>query len=339
MNRALSTVRRPFFFETQRNQGTNENQIRTRWLFAMNRIAVWTANGILIALCCLLIAATVNQFIATAKAPDPSLLEPLASATPKDETPRRDPKLIIEASPFSRIVPGADPSAMDNLPTTKLSLRLLGTLATESVDTSFAAIEETDTNQSHIVKVQDRIKGTATVVSIERKRIVLENAGQREELLLEEAAAAAQNSPLAMEARRAARYGAVRSASAGASLSEQIAQQQGRPIARPAPTSSSNAGQSEPAALLRQAKILPKFEEGNMIGMQINSIQGNSLFAKIGLQNGDVVKEFNGMPITDTKRGLDMLRDFTTATGFDLVVQDPNGNARSIHYEIREGDR
>lgn len=309
----------------------------------MNRITVWIANGILIALCCFLMAATANQFIATAKAPDPSLLAPLETSPTKAEAPRRSPQLIIEASPFSRVVPGADPNAMDNLPATKLLLRLLGTLATESTDTSFAAIEETDTNQSHIVKVQDRIKGTATVVSIERRRIVLENAGQREELLLEEAATAtAQNSSLAMEARRAARRSAVRSASASPSLSEQIAQQQGRPIERPAtptPASNANAEPSGPTALLRQAKVLPKFEEGNMIGMQINSIQGNSLFAKIGLQNGDVVKEFNGTPITDTKRGLDMLREFTTAAAFDMVVQDPNGNARSIHYEIREGDR
>lgn len=307
----------------------------------MNRIAVWIANGTLFVLCCFLVAATVNQFIANAAAPDPALFAVNESPAPKPETLRLDPQRIVEASPFSP--PGAVLD-MNNLPATQLSLRLLGTLVTASPDTSFAAIEETDSRQSHIVKIQDRIKNTATVVSIERKRIILDNAGQREELVLAEApTASTANGALAMQARSTARRSAVRSAGAQPSLSNQIAMQN-RPTpaaTRPAPSTSSNAAsnQLDPAQLLKQARILPKFDEGNMVGMQINSIQGNSLFAKIGLQNGDIVKEFNGVPVTDTKRGLDMLREFTTAQEFNLVVQDESGNARSIHYELREEDR
>ncbi len=307
----------------------------------MNRLATWVANGTLAVLCCFLAVATVRQFLAHAATPNSAFLATSAAPVAKPDALRLDPQRIVEASPFS--LPGATAVDMNNLPATQLSLRLLGTLVTASLDTSFAAIEETDSRLSHIVKTQDRIKNTATIVSIERKRIVLDNAGQREELVLDEAPAAnPSNNALALQARGTARRNAVRSASAASSLSDEIAMRnRSAPTTQAAPSTTSNvvSASSDPAKLLKQARLLPKFEEGNMVGMQINAIEGDSLFARIGLHNGDIVKEFNGSPVTDTKRGLDMLRNFTTAQEFNLVVQGADGSARSIHYEIREEDR
>ena len=34
-----------------------------------------------------------------------------------------------------------------------------------------------------------------------------------------------------------------------------------------------------------------------MVGVQVNAIKPGSLFEQIGLQNGDMITEFNGIPI------------------------------------------
>ena len=55
---------------------------------------------------------------------------------------------------------------------------------------------------------------------------------------------------------------------------------------------------NNPAALFSQARILPKYENGQMVGVQVNAIKAGSLFQQIGLQDGDTITEFNGIQVT-----------------------------------------
>src|SRR5262249_21671652 len=54
---------------------------------------------------------------------------------------------------------------------------------------------------------------------------------------------------------------------------------------------------SNPAELLSQARILPKYENGQMQGLQISQIKPGSLYEQLGMQEGDVVTTCNGNAI------------------------------------------
>ncbi len=91
-----------------------------------------------------------------------------------------------------------------------------------------------------------------------------------------------------------------------------------------------------PAALFSQARILPKYEAGQMIGVQLNNVKEDSLFSKVGIQSGDIITSFNGIDINSPQESAKVLREFSTAPTFELVVQGADGGERTLTYEVQE---
>ncbi len=50
-------------------------------------------------------------------------------------------------------------------------------------------------------------------------------------------------------------------------------------------------------SMMRQIKFRPHFSEGQADGLMVYGIRPNSVFRKIGLKNGDIIKDINGTPI------------------------------------------
>jgi len=48
---------------------------------------------------------------------------------------------------------------------------------------------------------------------------------------------------------------------------------------------------------MRQIKFRPHFSEGEPDGLMVYGIRPNSVFRKIGLRNGDIIKDVNGTVI------------------------------------------
>ena len=92
---------------------------------------------------------------------------------------------------------------------------------------------------------------------------------------------------------------------------------------------------NNPAALFSQARILPKYEDGEMVGVQLNSIKEGSLFEQIGIQDGDTITEFNGIQVNGPQQSAQVLRELTEATEFDVSVVGPGGETRRLQYELR----
>jgi general secretion pathway protein C len=89
---------------------------------------------------------------------------------------------------------------------------------------------------------------------------------------------------------------------------------------------------NNPAALFSQARILPKYEEGQMVGVQLNAIQSGSLFEQIGIQNGDTITEFNGINITSQQDSAAVLRQLTEANEFNVTVTGADGQPRQMSF-------
>jgi general secretion pathway protein C len=91
-----------------------------------------------------------------------------------------------------------------------------------------------------------------------------------------------------------------------------------------------------PAQLFSQARILPKYENGQMTGVQLNAIRPGSLFEQIGIQNGDTIVEFNGLKIDSPEQSAELLREFQESKQFNVTVQRSNGEQVPLTYELSE---
>ena len=85
--------------------------------------------------------------------------------------------------------------------------------------------------------------------------------------------------------------------------------------------------------LYTDIRAVPNFSGGKVSGMKILSVKRGSIFAKLGLRRGDILKRINGMEL-DVKRGFEIfntLKDQKSIT-LDLVRQ---GQPTTLEYEIR----
>lgn len=85
--------------------------------------------------------------------------------------------------------------------------------------------------------------------------------------------------------------------------------------------------------LYTDIRAVPNFSGGKVSGMKVLSVKRGSIFAKLGLRRGDVLKRINGMEL-DVKRGFEIfntLKDEKHIT-LDLVRQ---GQPTTLEYEIR----
>jgi general secretion pathway protein C len=303
----------------------------------MNRIVRFAANAALTVLCCWLAAGILAELTAELLLPPPA--EAALAPPPPPPPPRtwQSRQKILERNLFkvSTLEPAAEALAED-LADTKLPLKLLGTAAAADPRRSWAAVEDLEKHRHVVVRVDDRLQDKAEVVRIERRRIVLRNGGRLEELALdEEKGPAGRASPVAGAAfGRPARQAAMQAAAArGEAAAERVQRLAENRFGLQREDVASVA--NNPAALFSQARILPKYENGAMVGVQLNAIKGGSLFEQIGIRNGDTVSEVNGIQITSQQDSAAVLRELTEAKEFNVTVTGSDGQVRRLTYELR----
>lgn len=318
----------------------------------MGRILSWIANGVLGVLCCFLVARTGLELVgaALATAPAPSARPASGQAgqpAPVAVRAARDRQVILERNLFNVSTLVATQPVVEeeeDLEATKLPLKLLGTAAASDSALSWAAVEDLETRQHLVVRPDDLLKQQAKVVRIERGRIVLENGSRREELALGEPESGAGRPPGA-----AASAAGARPAPMPASMTP--------PVAPPPMPDNANLGTRvrrladnrfsvarsdvanlarNPATLFSQARMLPKYENGQMTGLQLNAIQPGSLWEQVGIQSGDTVTMFNGQRIDSPESSAAVLKQLTEARSLNVVVQGADGRERTLTYEFQE---
>jgi general secretion pathway protein C len=316
----------------------------------LNRIVVWTANAALAVLCCWLgagILASISGEVLAPEVPDSFVA---AAAAPGPDRTWQTRQAILDRNLFNARLLGEETEPVtEDLAATKLPLKLLGTAAAADDRQSWAAVEDQEKRQHLVVRVADRLQGKAEVVRIERGRIVLRNGGRLEELAL-----ADENGPGIVGAGGALRTSAAQSADARG-------RKYGRPERRAAMEATRNEARgnspvervqrlaedrfgvsrddvqsvaSNPAALFSQARILPKYQDGKMMGVQLNAIQSGSLFEQIGIVDGDTITELNGIQITSQQESAAVLRQLTESTEFSVTVTGADGQQRRLTYEV-----
>lgn len=300
----------------------------------MSRFVIWIVNGALFVLCCFLTSSLVTGWLGEWLSAAPAAGPPPAVATAPAGRDWSDRQAILDRNLFqvSTLLPDepVEEPLLDEdaeLEATRLPLKLLGTVSASDPKAAWAAVEDTQKRERLIVRPQDKLLDKATVVRIDRRRIVLENAGKREELALDDEGLAPPG-PMRVGARSApqpvADIGDLRERVQR--LSEDRFQVQRNDV---------QEAMRNPAELFSQARILPKYENGQMVGVQLNSIQPGSLFEEIGIQSGDVITQVNGVVVSSPQDSAALLRELTEANQFEVTVQGADGAPRTLNYVVQ----
>ncbi|WP_237757855.1 type II secretion system protein GspC [Anaeromyxobacter sp. PSR-1] len=87
------------------------------------------------------------------------------------------------------------------------------------------------------------------------------------------------------------------------------------------------------SAIATQARIVPSFKNGVANGFKLFSIQPGSLYASIGIENGDVIQRVNGYELNSPEKALELyqkLRD----SGHVTIELERQGQPIRKEYNI-----
>lgn len=288
-----------------------------------------------------LAAATVNGFVEQALRPAPTGGAP-RRATPATVTavaagPRLD--LARVAKVLGLPVPKPEPVVQEpNAPTfdenaapvkSPLRVRLLGTLVSEShPEASFASIQDSVTLKSQTYMIDDLVQ-TAKILTIERARVIVLNGGRRE--YIDGVAGDGMGIPQPVAALPVAPpSGPPPPATAG--LGSGIKQLGENDYELPRSEIDRTLSNLNDVAM--QARIVPAFKDGQATGFKLFSIRPDSIYSKIGVQNGDVIRRINGYDLNSPEKALEVYSKLKEAGRIDIELERGGGIVRKT-YNVR----
>ena len=90
---------------------------------------------------------------------------------------------------------------------------------------------------------------------------------------------------------------------------------------------------SNMSALATQARIVPSFKNGVANGFKLFSIQPNSLYASIGVENGDVIQRINGYEINSPDKALEVYQKLRESSHITIDLER-NGRVIRKEYNV-----
>jgi general secretion pathway protein C len=293
----------------------------------------WVVNGVFILLATLLVSNTVNLFVEDALLPplpgEEAFRQPgatLAKAQEQAATPLDGPRLAKltgltfgKDEPVVRLNDG--PAAEEGLVRSSLRVKLLGTLLSNEDQWSTAALQELDNHRARSVRVGDELLG-ARVVSIERKRIIVSNNGRDEFIDGESQPGLATSTPVRPPPGSPMGPAAVSDASGIRATGEHSYEIPGTEL---------QGALSRLDQLTMQARAMPAMENGQVVGFKLAAIRQGSLYTKIGLQNGDVLRRINGLTLDSPEKALEAFAKLRESKHIQLDIDRGGAPVRKFY--------
>ena len=265
-------------------------------------------------------ARTVNAVVAAGleSPPDrPPAVSALAPAAPAAQ-PLSAYAVIHERDVFNPGTVAAPAASTAGAPRTDLNVKLWGTAVAADPRRSYAVIEDQVERRQRLYRVGDTILDEATLTRVEWDRVVLSRDGQ-EEILELSWARAAPGSGAPAAAAAAASGERIRRTADGKFLVDR----------RELEKTVENLNE-----VFTQARAVPYFQNGQTVGFRVFAIKPGSVFEKIGLKNGDVIRRVNGVELTDPTKAITLFNELQNQ-GHIAVDLDRNKQSQSFSYEIR----
>lgn len=231
----------------------------------------------------------------------------------------------------SRVTQVAAPSQVrsEELPVSSLPYTLLGTVVNVRGKKSLAILQGGSGQEQEVYLEGDQVSEGVLLLRVERNRVVLLRNGTEEVLERAEPSGDARRPVRAAPARVAPSAQASAADAAGEITVRQVGEGTFVMDRREVEGVLQDFNR-----LLTQVRVVPHFADGKPDGFKIFNIRPNSLFSKLGMVNGDVVKRVNGLEITGPEQALQMFAQLREESRITLDLERFRKNL-TLQYEIR----
>ncbi len=228
-----------------------------------------------------------------------------ASGSSGSLSPAHDWNVVQERKPFGvlgRVV--APVASAPTPPPSPLMLSLIGTFLTQGQE-PYAIIEDKKKNEQEMFLIGDSIFEQATLKKIYLDRVEVERNGKLEVLRLDEIA------------------GNAGAGIVNAGADDFVVEE-----------AELDKGLENLPLLLTQARAVPYFKDGRSIGLRLFAIKTGSLYEKVGLKNGDILKTINGNNLGDISQALKLFEQLKQERSINLTLERDK-QEREFKYTIR----
>jgi len=242
----------------------------------------------------------VELDLAHSPAPQPSV----DSIRPADLA---DNSVIAQKNIFGKIGVKPPPVKPVNAqkPTTQLPLTLIGVFSGESPP--YVIIENKSKQLQDVFSIGDTIFGEAKLISIRPQQIEIDRQGTIEVLKLDE------------------------ELGQGVEYKDGIAQV-GETEFMVAEDELNKALENLPL-LLTQARAVPYFKDGKPIGVRLYAVKPESIFSKLGLRNGDILKSINGNNLDDFNQAVRLFEKLRAEKEISVTLER-NSQTKEFKYKV-----
>jgi general secretion pathway protein C len=277
----------------------------------------WALNLFAVLLGAYFAARTVNTLAATAIAPKPALLQQAAApqAAPLTQRAELDPDKIAKLFdvPLPKPATAGDAAATEparggwNPVSSRSSLHgtLVGTAIADPPRYSLCQITNPDLNETQVYGIGDKYQG-ARIYGIEKERVLIDNDGRNEYIDNNAAAPPSLGAAVPMPPP----------AGGGGQGVKQLSENQ-YVVAK----SEINNALTNLSDLATKARIVPSFKNGVANGFKLFSIVPDSLYANIGIQNGDVIRRINGYEMNSPDKALEIYQKLRDANRIEIELE------------------
>jgi general secretion pathway protein C len=227
--------------------------------------------------------------------------------------------------PDALIPKGQDPNKMDDVAPvlSQLPLTLVGTLVHSNPEKSIAAIEIRGKNQTLSYTPKRNIENLATLLKVERQRIVFRNLNSNVLEFIEMkpfgnqkvAFGATTTGPVAGGSGDVKSLGDNKFTIKRADLQKHL---------------------NDLSSILMQARAVPARDTvtGEVIGYRIVDFQPNSIFSQLGIQRMDLIKGVNGESVDTPQKAMELFNMFKSSNKIEMKV-DRGGRTETLEYLIQ----
>ena len=295
----------------------------------------WLVHLLFIFAVAWLVMRTANAFIESALMPIPT--GRAGQVKQQRATPMASLNLDRVAKALGLPVPKPEPTVMEPVipkidenaapVRTTLRVKLLGTLVSENMPQwSVASIQDIVTLKTATYMIGDLIQG-AEVKEIERERVIVINNNRRE--FIDGTPGDGQTPVVAAPiVAKPIDNGPPPSVALGSGV-KQISDNDYE-----IPRAEIDKTLANLNDVAMQARIVPAFKDGVAQGFKLFSIRPDSIYSKIGIQNGDVIKRINGFDLNSPEKALEIYSKLKESSRIDIEVER-NGAAVRKTYNVK----
>lgn len=204
---------------------------------------------------------------------------------------------------------------------TDLNVELIGTVV-GTPENSFAIIEDHQSRKQELYQIDDMVQNQARVVSIARCKVIVLRNGSEEIIECPEPDAQTKKGSAPVRysgsTKKDGEY-AVKKVSDSEFVVDEAEVEKAL----------GNINQ-----LLTQIRVVPNFQDGKADGFKVFAIKPDSIFAKVGLKNGDVIRKVNDNDITSPEKAFGIFQELRNEKNLSIEISR-RGQTQSFSYEIR----